>query len=248
LFFNEKKMDPETQKDFMKEGARLPRRPLTLSPLAEAILEALSAEPLTANIILGGGVALKHYDDFRQTQDIDAWWKAVRDESILEQVKETLERVARANGYAFARRQFGATDSFEFLQEGKKAFSFQIALRDVPLDEPLPSAWPPILIETLRDNVGSKMNALVMRGAPRDFVDIYRVVEDGLIGEGGPWLLWKEKNPASDVNIAKGQVLSHLTRLESRRPLEKMTSESERQSAERLRRWFREGFLKKWKG
>src|SRR4051794_26535514 len=99
-------MDPETTKEFMKEEGRLPQRPATLSPLAEATLTALSAEPLSANIILGGGVALKHYDDFRQTQDIDAWWRVVRDEATLEQVRETLEQVALSSGYTFEHRQF----------------------------------------------------------------------------------------------------------------------------------------------
>ena len=52
-----------------------PKRPATLSELAEATLDALTREPLSANVVLGGGIALKHYDDFRQTQDVDAWWR-----------------------------------------------------------------------------------------------------------------------------------------------------------------------------
>ncbi len=40
------------------------------------------------------------------------------------------------------------------------------------LEDSIESAWAPIKIKTLRDNVGAKMNALVGRGAPRDFIDI----------------------------------------------------------------------------
>ena len=60
-----------------------PQRPTTLPLLAEAILAALSDEPLAGEIVLGGGVALKHYDDFRPTQDIDAWWCETRDAEAM---------------------------------------------------------------------------------------------------------------------------------------------------------------------
>jgi hypothetical protein len=113
------------------------------------------------------------------------------------------------------------------------------------LEQPLISAWPPLLIETLRDNVGSKMNALVARGAPRDFVDVYRVVADGLISQEACWNLWKEKNPTVSLMAAKGQALSHLTRLETRRPLEQIADTTEREGAAQLRRWFHVSFLKR---
>jgi len=101
------------------------------------------------------------------------------------------------------------------------------------------------MIETLRDNIGSKMDALVKRGAPRDFVDIHRVVEDGLVDGAMCWKLWREKNPEVSAEAAKGQALTHLTRLEARRPLEKIADLAERQGAERLRRWFNDCFLKR---
>ncbi|MBC8141114.1 MAG: hypothetical protein H7Y38_06705 [Armatimonadetes bacterium] len=133
----------------------------------------------------------------------------------------------------------------EFKPEGsnKKVFSFQISVRDVPLEEPLISAWPPLLIETFRDNIGSKMNALVNRGAPRDFLDIYRVVNDGLITAAGCWNLWQEKNEGGDAGEAQGKVRTHLNRLEQRRPLESITSVAERESAAILRNWYKETFL-----
>jgi len=212
----------------------------------EATLEELSKEPLSANIILGGGIALKHYNDFRMTQDIDAWWREGRDPETLERIHEALKRVGAVSGYTIEHRQFGVTDSFEFRRQegGRKEFSFQISVRDVSLEAPLVSAWPPLLIETLRDNIGSKMNALVNRGAPRDFVDIYRAIQDGLIGEAECWQLWQEKNSAASVEQAKRQVLAHLTRLEARRPLFMIPEEAERQGAEKLRTWFKETFLR----
>jgi hypothetical protein len=71
---------------------------------------------------------------------------------------------------------FSADTSFELADTERKVFSFQIALRSLELEPPEPSQWQPILIESLADNVGSKMNALVQRGAARDFLDIREVV------------------------------------------------------------------------
>ena len=222
-----------------------PKRPKTLPELTEVTLQALSHEPLAANIILGGGVALKHYDDYRATQDIDAWWKEFRDTATFESVRARLEAVAAERGYTIAHRQFGTTDSLEFMPEGanKKVFSFQISVRDFPLDETLVSVWPPLRIETFRDNIGSKMNALVNRGAPRDLLDIYRVVNDGLITGEECWNLWRQKNEGGDVTDAQGKVRTHLNRLEQRRPLESIPDAQERASAESLRRWYKAIFL-----
>jgi hypothetical protein len=226
-----------------------PKRPATLPELAEATLDALSREPLSANVVLGGGIALKHYDDFRQTQDVDAWWRDAPDSATRATIGAVLTRVAAAQGLRLEHRQFGTTDSWEFTPVGssRKIFSFQIAVRDVPLDEPLVSPWPPLLIETLRDNIGSKMNALVNRGAPRDFVDVYRVVNDGLISPDACWALWREKNEAGNVKDAQSKVLTHLTRLEQRRPLETIAAPEEQENARALRRWYKETFLEQTK-
>ncbi|GAB4464992.1 MAG: hypothetical protein OHK0029_35340 [Armatimonadaceae bacterium] len=222
-----------------------PRRPDQLPELTEATLEALRGEPFAGNIILGGGVALQHYDNFRATQDVDAWWQDFRDENTLAKLLTLLEKVAREHGYELEHRQFGTTDSLEFKSQGdnKKVFSFQISVRDVSLEEPWISAWPPLLIETFQDNIGSKMNALVNRGAPRDLLDIYRVVHDSLITSQECWRLWNTKNPAGNIADAKGKVRTHLNRLEQRRPLEHIADAGERSVAELLRTWYKDSFL-----
>lgn len=238
-------INPNAESEPLMTNTLLPKRPEGLPLLTEATLEALSHEPLSANIILGGGVALKHYDDYRATQDIDAWWTTFRDPATLARVRASLEAVARHHGYIVEHRQFGGTDSLEFRPEGspKKVFSFQISLRDVPLEEPLVSAWPPLWIETFRDNIGSKMNALVNRGAPRDLLDIYRVVHDGLISSPECWTLWEAKNENGDTKEAQGKVRTHLNRLEQRRPLESIVETTEREAAASLRQWYKETFL-----
>ena len=227
------------------DDKHLPIRPSTLPDMVDDALEAISREPWASRIILGGGIALKHYDDFRSTHDIDAWWLGFPDEDIRRLLRDAIAKVAKAHGYSLDHRRFGATDSFEYCNAvtGKREFSFQIAVRDVELDEPLPSPWPPLRIETLRDNIGAKMNALVNRGAPRDFIDIHRVVTDGLLSVADCWGFWRTKNPGGKVEDAKRQILAFLVRIETRRPLESIPDGSERLAAARVRDWFRSDFL-----
>ena len=118
----------------------------------------------------------------------------------------------------------------------------QIAERDVELELPIASPWSPVLIETLRDNIGSKMNALVNRGAPRDFTDIRAVISAGLATVEEVWAVWQQKNPDLDQTSAKLQVLNHLESIELRRPLDRVPIE---QRAETMagRQWLREVLL-----
>ena len=53
---------------------RAPQPPADLHPLVRAILEGLQQQPDAAALVIGGGVALKHYLDYWPTKDLDAWW------------------------------------------------------------------------------------------------------------------------------------------------------------------------------
>ena len=170
-------------------------KPPAVDPLADEILRRLSAFPEAAEIILGGYFALQHYAGYRTTHDIDAWWKTRASRSAEQAIRTVMRDVARERRYELKERSFGETLSFELHRLSGKEFSFQIALRTIFLEEPLPSAWTPILIETLDDNIASKMNALVDRGAPRDFLDIQRVIDEGLASVQTCWDLWGKKNP-----------------------------------------------------
>jgi hypothetical protein len=220
------------------------KRSESLHPLAEEILSALARRSQAEEIVLGGYFALQHYLDYRKTNDIDAWWKSGADPDALRAIREVMSEIAAHHHAILRERQFGETVSLELVREGQKFFSFQIAVRTVQIEPPVSSPWPPILIETLRDNVGSKMNALVGRGAPRDFVDIERVVAAGLVAVDDCWRLWSRKNPEMPLDRAKQQVLFHMTSLEHRHPLENIPDATQRAEATRRRSWFRETFLK----
>jgi predicted nucleotidyltransferase component of viral defense system len=76
---------------------------------------------------------------------------------------------------------WGDVVSVELELGGKTVFSFQIAERSAQLEEPVEGVWPGGLgLDSFDELIASKMSALVERGAPRDFRDIYSVCEVGL--------------------------------------------------------------------
>lgn len=225
-----------------------PVKPKDLDPLAGALLEGLSRFPDARHLVLGGYFALKHYCDYRPTHDVDAWWDAASSEQQREAARAALQTVlggiSQGKGLSVKRRRFGDTESWELIREAKKIFSFQISSRTVQLEPYLPSPWPPLQIETLADNVGAKMNALVLRAAPRDFVDVHQLVANGLVTPAECWKLWERKNPDLDVRAAKAEVARHLQELALRRPLACIADPEERSRAAATRAWFRDHFLR----
>jgi hypothetical protein len=155
-----------------------------------------------------------------------------------------MRQVAVAHHLDLHTRRFGETVSFELAKDGVRRFSFQISVRSITLEEAQTSAWPPILVETVADNVGAKMNALVNRGAPRDFLDVKAVIDALLVTRTRCWELWQAKNPGASVAAAKQNVLLHLSMLEARRPLDTIAEPEARAQARALREWFKEVFAK----
>ena len=218
-------------------------KPENLDPLAEMILQRLRRHPASSEIILGGYFGLQHYLNYRQTHDIDAWWRQRATVETEAAIRQVMQEVSAERGAHYRERRFGETMSFEMAEPDGRRMSFQIAVRDIALDAPQDSPWAPILIETLRDNVASKMNALVNRSAPRDFLDIQKTVESGLISGEECWRLWALKNPGQRLADAKGKTLLNLENLEQRRPLDQIQDSAARARAQATRDWFRREFL-----
>jgi hypothetical protein len=217
-----------------------PEVPGSLDPLAREVLEGLRGHAAAEAIVLVGGVALQHYCDFRATMDIDASWAGGPRSETRALILSVMQTVAANHGLELGTRTWGETQSYELKKGAKKVFSFKISLRDVQLEAPLASAWDPVKIETFRDNLGAKMNALVERGAPRDFLDAHEVCREALATETGCWEAWSDKNPGQPVEEARAKVLHHLEALELRRPLASISTPAERQAAQEVRRWVRE--------
>jgi predicted nucleotidyltransferase component of viral defense system len=138
--------------------------------------------------------------------------------------------------------------SIELESGGKTVFSFQIAARSAQIDESRPAPWPPgLLLDSLHDLIAAKVVALVERGAPRDFRDIYAVCETGLADVELCWSLWRRRRALAGDDTEPGRarlaLLTHLERIELHRPLPSISDPRERESASSLRNWFRGRFL-----
>jgi hypothetical protein len=218
-----------------------PRKPKDSDPFAAAFLERLQNRPEAEQFVLGGYFALKHYLDYRQTSDVDAWWLSREDPRALAAAREAFSQTATDFGYSVRERAWGETISLEAVTGADMAFSFQVSIRSVEIERPVPSPWGRFPIETLNDNVASKMVALVARGAPRDFVDIKAVVDAGLVTVDRCWELWAAKATGIDVDDARIRVKIHLAGIEARRPIERIPAEA-RAAAAQLRAWYRDEF------
>lgn len=218
-----------------------PQVPKNLNPYSRELLEALAGHAEAAEIVIGGGLALSHYLDYRETVDLDAWWRSEPKPVVLAFVADCMQATAARLGLQFRTRQWRETESLELLRGSQKVFSFQISQRTLYLDEAVPAEWVPIWIETLRDNVASKMTALTERGAARDFKDIYELCQHSLISISECWELWRLKNAHRHPADGPGMTLFYLEKIEMLRPLEKIPL-ADRARAVDLRTWYRTVF------
>jgi len=218
-----------------------PQQPSDLSPYALAGLNALVKAGLADIISLGGALGLFHYLDYRHTHDVDAWWSESATEEQRGAVLRTLETTLSAFG-SVRVRAWGDVASVELTQEGKTVFSFQIAARSVRLEEPVSAGWINIPLDSLADLVSAKMTALVERGAPRDFLDIFTICHSGLFDIAECWALWRRRQTLAgsdaDMDRARLAIETHLERVSLHRPLEKIENVQQRAQAQKVRDWF----------
>lgn len=233
----------------MSSTEKLPQPPKQVSEYAEACLQALAAEGYGDKLSLGGAFALAYYFEYRTTHDVDAWWddKATSDER--EAVILCLEEALQPFGSVDTRR-WGDVVSIELTPEGERrvAFSFQIATRSAQLEPTVDAPWPDELqLDAFPDLVASKMVALVERGTPRDFRDIYTLCRVGLTDAAECWRLWEQRQQiaGADTDHARARlaVQTHLSRIAQHRPLEQIEDAEKRREAEQLRTWFETDFL-----
>jgi hypothetical protein len=214
-----------------------------LDPIAADLLTELAQRGNAAQVVVGGGVALKFFVDFRQTHDLDVWWLGEPTPEAFRSIEETVQAVASRRGFEVRVRKGSEVLSYDFEADGNRKFSFQIAPRDRWLGGVIDSPFPPVPVESFSDNIASKMTALVERCAPRDLVDVYEVVRRKLVSVQECWALWKQKHPGLDVNDAKATFAKKLAELIARTPVERFAP-SEREQALERRRFFEGLFLK----
>jgi hypothetical protein len=231
----------------MTTGETLQRhRPQQMSEYAEACLLALSAQELGRKISLGGALGLAHYYEYRLTHDVDAWWMPEATAEERQRVVQVIQDALQSFGPVQVRT-WGDVVSVELRQEERMVFSFQVAHRSAQLAPPQPVPWTNVWLDSFPDLVAAKMVALVERGAPRDFRDIYTLCHAELTTPEQCWTLWRRRQQlaGSDTDAARARlaVQTHSARIVLHRPLNQIADPTERAAAERVRTWFEEEFL-----
>lgn len=223
-----------------------PRRPSHVPDPAEKTLEAIAAARLGDKISVGGAFGLLHYLDYRSTHDVDAWWAESATAKDREDVVTVVQQALTPFGEV-KTRSWGEVVSVDLRVEGKTTFSFQIADRSARLSPPTRLPWVDVALDALEDLIASKMVALVERGTPRDFRDIYMVCRAGMATATDCWRLWGERQMGAgsgpDRQRANLAIETHLARIRQHHPLEGIADTEQRSGAERLRRWYVEELL-----
>ena len=223
-----------------------PKRPTNIPQFAEICLQALVDKQLNDKISLGGAFGLLHYLDYRSTHDVDAWWNEETTTPEKEQVASAIEAALTPYGQVH-RRTWGDVVSIELDQTNKTIFSFQIAQRTVQLQPSASAIWIDVSLDSFSDLVASKMVALVERGAPRDFRDIYALCQANLTMPDECWQLWRERQTLAgsdvDPNRVRLALETHLTRIALHRPLDEITNPEQKSQAEQTRSWFKKDFI-----
>ena len=172
---------------------------------------------------IGGAFGLAHYYEYRTTHDIDAWWATDATRVIRSQIISVIEKTLSVFGQ-IRTRAWGDVVSIDLRQNNRSIFSFQIAARSILLQAEITGIWQgDIRLDSFEDLIASKMTALVNRGAPRDFLDIYTLCEKQLTSISICWQLWQKRQQLSDENDdfarAKLAVQANLARIEATRPI-----------------------------
>lgn len=196
---------------------------------------------------LGGAFGLAHYFEYRTTHDVDAWWCEPVTREERQKIVSVLEGALQRFG-AVRTRVWGDVVSVEVAEGRKTIFSFQIARRSAELHQPVADVWPGGLgLDSFEDLLASKMTALVERGAPRDFRDIYTLCQNGYSNLTHCWQVWATRQRLAGLEADRERatlaICAHLMRVAQARPLPTIAEVEERATAEALRRWFAQEFV-----
>lgn len=220
--------------------------PVNMDALAEECLRALCQNGLGGYISIGGALGLLHYLDYRGTRDADAWWNDPVAESEKQKVIEIIRQVLISKGNVKIR-SWGDVVSIELEKVGRIVFSFQIAKRSARLGESRKTGWADIWVDSLEDLVAAKMTALIERGAPRDFRDIFAICRARLASPADCWAFWNKRQilAGSDADRKRAGLAlqTHLKRIALQRPIEKIQDMRARAEAVELRAWFNGVFI-----
>ena len=81
-----------------------PKSPQDLNPFSRELLESLAGHAEAPEIVIGGGVALSHYLEYRCTVDLDAWLRTSPRPEVLSFVENCMKALAAKHSFDYRRR------------------------------------------------------------------------------------------------------------------------------------------------
>ena len=165
-----------------------------LTPPQKTVIGAVASEPKLANFYLSGGTALAGYYLFhRLSDDLDFFIVADPDSIFLHGFAKELKETLGAANVRFEKRYdrnqfFFAVDSQELKVEFT-TYPFQ------QLEKPL--FRDGINIDSLRDIAANKLMALLDRFDPKDFADLFFILQERKLED-----IWKDAEKKFAIKIS----------------------------------------------
>ena len=160
----------------MKSGSKKsPDRPPELAVWQQRALERVAGSPIASEAVFGGGAALAAlYLHHRVSEDLDFF---------LSRELEPGEAAGLAKmltiGSAVVRLEVVGPRTSVILRRGKR-YVGRVDFAFYPFD-PVGKRrrWRGLLVESLEDMTVNKLQAVLTRNQPRDFVDLYFLLNEG---------------------------------------------------------------------
>lgn len=153
-----------------------------ISKYATFILTEIQKDPIDELCIVGG-VALNHYIPYRTTDDLDtSWINGKPNLNTLRKLEIIGNKLSKEYNLIMKKEDNNTVNSFNFFnKQDEKVFSIDCSIRskfvEKKLIKPLNPSIQGIQVESLYDNITSKVTALIERGIPRDITDTIEIIK-----------------------------------------------------------------------
>jgi predicted nucleotidyltransferase component of viral defense system len=199
-----------------------------ISEHAVFVLNEIALSPIT-DLCIVGGVALNHYVSYRKTRDIDTTWiNGEPSQDTLTKLDKISQKLAKEFKLNYKRNTSSYVESFNFYKEDQKVFNIDCSIRNTykhgkNLKSP-EKTQNGIAVESLHDNILSKISALIDRGVPRDITDTLEIVRktgisfDEIMKNAADFYGWNGKLKAEKLETIEHNIIG----IFKRRPLKKV--------------------------
>lgn len=151
-----------------------------LTPWQKTVIAAIAAESRLADFYLSGGTALAGYHLFhRYSDDLDFFIFGEEDRLFLHEFTPRLQGILGAEKTRFERLYDRNQFFFRIGSEEMKVEFTRYPFRQIEM----PAVRDGICVDGLRDIAANKLMALLDRFDPKDFVDMYFLLQNRTLAE-----------------------------------------------------------------